>query len=160
MTSYRPQQCGSRCVPGVISVFSWRVVDGGMKSSTMIHFRASTRYMTKQAKPSGTNGLGQWWTTCATPHFCVGHVLTVMDSEDATQAGTIGQRHPPRLTLPLSLSRSLLRTKRQAGHIQRKGEAWWTRIYWSTSCCNPAVSCSSARLLSVLCHIPYIIYNI
>jgi len=43
----------------------WRVVDGGMKSMAMIHFWASTRYMTKQAKPLGTAGLGQWWTTCA-----------------------------------------------------------------------------------------------
>jgi len=41
-------------------------------------------------------------------------------------AGTIGQRHPPWLTLPLSLSRSLLHTK---DHIQSKGDAWWTQIW-------------------------------
>jgi len=62
----------------------WRVVDGGMKSTAMIHFRASTRCMTKQAKPTGTDGVGQRWTSCGTPHFGIGHVLTVMD--DATQA--------------------------------------------------------------------------
>jgi len=36
----------------------WRVVDGGMKSTAMIHFRASTRYITKQTKPTGRDGLG------------------------------------------------------------------------------------------------------
>jgi len=77
---------------GVCRAFSpsspipWMVVDGGMKSTAMIYFRASTRYMTKQAKPSGTDGHGQRWTTCLTPHFSVGHLLTVMDSEYASQA--------------------------------------------------------------------------
>jgi len=42
--------------------------------------------MTKQAKPSGTDGVGQRWTTCATPHVCVGHVLTVMDRMDGSMA--------------------------------------------------------------------------
>jgi len=41
----------------------WRVIDGGMKITAMIHFRASKRYMTKQVKPTkGTDGLGQRWT--------------------------------------------------------------------------------------------------
>jgi len=101
--------------------FPWRVGDGSMKDTAIIYFQGSTRYMTKQAKPSGTVGLAQRWTTCATSHFCDGHVMTVMDTED-TDAGTIDQRHPPWLTLPLSLSWSLLHTKRQAGHIQSKGE--------------------------------------
>jgi len=42
--------------------------------------------MTKQAKLSRTDGLGQWWSTCVTPHFCLGHVFTVMDLEDTSQA--------------------------------------------------------------------------
>jgi len=39
--------------------------------------------MTKQAKPTGMDGLGKRWATCATPYFCDGHVLTEMDTEDA-----------------------------------------------------------------------------
>jgi len=57
-----------------------------MKSTAMINLRASTHYMTKQAKTSGTDGLEPRWTTCATPHFCVGHMLTVMDTEDVMLA--------------------------------------------------------------------------
>jgi len=90
-------------VPSVFSI-PWRVVDDEMNGSAMIHFRTSPCYMNKQAKPSRTDRLGQWWTT-------------------------IDQRPPPWLTLPLSLSRSLLHTKRQAAkHIRSSGEAVNTYI--------------------------------
>jgi len=89
----------------------WRGVDGGMNNTAMVHFQTSTRYKTKQVKPSGTVGFEQSWTICETSHFCVGHVLTVTDSEDATQVGTISQRHRPWLTLPLSLSSSILKDR-------------------------------------------------
>jgi len=55
----------------------WRVVDGGMKSTAMIHFRASTCYVTKQSKPTGTDCLGQRWTTCETPHFYIAYKCRV-----------------------------------------------------------------------------------
>jgi len=115
-STVRVQICAGR--PLLLSLIPWRVVDSGMKSTAMIYFRPARAIWPNKR---------QRWTTCATPHFCVGHMLTVMN--------TIGQRHPSTLTLPLSLSRSLLHTKRQAGHIRSKGEAWWTRIYWSARCC-------------------------
>jgi len=151
-----PDMCRASSPPFPIP---WRVVDGGMKSKAKIHVRASTRYVSKHAQPPGTDGLGQRWTTCATSHFCVGHVLTVMDTEYATQAPLVKGIHAPWLTLPLSLSRPLLYIKRQAGHIQSKGEACCTRIYWSARCCDPAVSCSPARLLSVRLIFHYTIFH-
>jgi len=80
-STVRVHVCGSgMCWASSQSVpIPWRVVDDNMKSTAKIHFWASTCYMTKQVKPSGTDGLGQRCTTCATPHFSVGHVLIAMN---------------------------------------------------------------------------------
>jgi len=70
----------------------------------------------------------------------------VMDTEDARQAPLVKGIYLPWLTLPFSLSWSLLHTKRQAGHIRSKGEAWWTLIYWSVSTGNVVIQLCHAVL--------------
>jgi len=112
MASGRPQQFGSSYVPGVLSAFSnpMKVIDGGMKSTAM--FRASTRYMTKQAKLTGTDGLGT-----EVDNLCNASLLRWTHADcngyGVCDAGTIGQR----LTLPSSLSRSKAMSTKVSYHM-------------------------------------------
>jgi len=110
------------------------LVDGGMKGSAMIHFRDSTRYMTNKR-----NLLERMvWDCGEQPVRSLASGLDtcfVCNRFGSCNAGTTGQKHRELwLALPLSLFRSLLHAKRRAGHIQSKGEAWWTRIFWGARC--------------------------
>jgi len=88
MASGRPQQCRSRCAPGVLSFFSNPVL-------LMAAWRARQGSISRPARAIWPNKWSrrEWMVsdrggTCAMPRSCVGHMLTVIDTED--DAGPIG----------------------------------------------------------------------